>query len=69
MDESLVLPLIASGILEFFSGSDEGKGNSSFSAEDAIEEYKDWYNQQEFITSIMAVARKCSNRIVIEHTP
>ena len=46
LDESLVLPLNSSGILECFSSSDEEEYNSSFSAEDAIEEYKDWLDQQ-----------------------
>jgi len=41
-----VLPLSSSGILECFSSSDEEEYNPSFSAEDAIEEYKDWLDQQ-----------------------
>ena len=55
LDESLVLPPIASEILECFLSSDEEEGNSSFSAEAAIEEYKDWYNQQQNTIKMIAV--------------
>jgi len=46
LDESLVLPLNSSGILECFLSSDEEEYNSSFSAEHAVEEYQDWLDQQ-----------------------
>ena len=44
--KSLVFPLNSSGILECFLSSDEEEYNSSFSAKDAIEGYKDWLDQQ-----------------------
>ena len=46
LDESLILPLDESGILECYSNSDDEEYNSAFTQEDAIDEYKDWLDQQ-----------------------
>ena len=46
LDESLTLPLDTSGVLECCSSSDDEEYNSAFTQDDAVEEYKDWLDQQ-----------------------
>ena len=50
-----MLPLNSSGILECFSNSDEEEYNSNFSAEDAVEEYKDCLDQPKDTIKIISV--------------
>ena len=46
LDESLTLPLDTSGVLGCCSSSDDKEYNSAFTQDDAVEEYKDWLDQQ-----------------------